>query len=462
MASGEATQAAASLVRDVRTTLSGVHPALVAVFASTAQPLEALDAMCHRRVSSGQRVSEPRRQGSSPSAAGRQGVRVCSLRWRVTTRSSLGSARGWKADAEGAIGRALEGLPREIHGYSHRTALLLLDPLAGNGEEATLLAASLLGDDVRLAGGAAGDDLAMKATCTWPWAHWTTSDAVVVALLFSKQPLGVGVCHGHEPLSPPLKVTRAVGGVVYEIDGLPAWQVWRAQTIDRAPNVSKKDEGAYLLKYEAGLAAGRSFKIRAPLSRGADDSISFACGIPEGSVIRITESRTRTMANRKRARGRAASQCAARRTQGRGGPGLRLHLPEPHPSEGLRACAPQHRGGAGWGPTGGIRDVRRDRSRRGRHERLPQYDQRRACVSRVTPMPSAKERTLTMLDEVVAGLCSCLGPREESRGRLLGRTGPGQFRCGSQPHLRPIVLKPPTMGSSEWPRASFGTVDPPS
>ncbi len=31
-------------------------------------------------------------------------------------------------------------------------------------------------------------------------------------------------------------------------------------------------------------------KIRAPLSRSADGSISFACGIPEGTVFRITES----------------------------------------------------------------------------------------------------------------------------------------------------------------------------
>jgi methyl-accepting chemotaxis protein len=124
------------------------------------------------------------------------------------------------------------------------------------------------------------------------------SDAAVVASIFSKTPLGVGVCHGHEPLSRPLRVTRAAGNVVSEIEGRPAWSVWldetRASAAARGVDVDalpREDEGAFLLRYEAGLAAGhREYKIRAPLSRAADGSISFACGVPEGSVIRITES----------------------------------------------------------------------------------------------------------------------------------------------------------------------------
>lgn len=57
---------------------------------------------------------------------------------------------------------------------------MLLDPLTGRGEEATLLAASLLGPDVPLAGGAAGDDLAMHA-CSVGTRGRSASDAVVIA-----------------------------------------------------------------------------------------------------------------------------------------------------------------------------------------------------------------------------------------------------------------------------------------
>ena len=48
--------------------------------------------------------------------------------------------------------------------------------------------------------------------------------------------------------------------------------------------------GAFLLRFEAALDCGNELKVRAPLSRQRDGSIAFACGIPEGSAIRITES----------------------------------------------------------------------------------------------------------------------------------------------------------------------------
>jgi methyl-accepting chemotaxis protein len=314
LASGDAIQAATSLAREARAKLAGVQPDLLVAFASTAQPLDGLmrklaaefpAATCLGASTAGEFTEERDAKGSAALFALAGDYKVFG-----------GMGTGLQADAEGAIARALEGLPRQLHGYPHRTALLLLDPLAGNGEEATLLAASMLGDGVRLAGGAAGDDLAMKATYVALGPH-AASDAVVVAVLFSKQPLGVGVCHGHEPLSRPLKVTRARGGVVYEIEGQPAWQVWRAQTSDREPQVAKENEGAYLLRYEAGLAAGSAYKIRAPLSRGPDDSISFACGIPEGSVIRITESDpARQVASAREAARRARTQLGERKVAG--------------------------------------------------------------------------------------------------------------------------------------------------
>lgn len=200
-----------------------------------------------------------------------------------------GIGKGLKANPEKAVADALADLPRSKPGFDHCTAVLLLDPLAGNGEETTLAAAALLGEGVRLAGGAAGDDLKMSSTEVAVGKN-ASSDAVAIALIFSKKPLGVGVSHGHSPLgkSGPLKVTKSSGNVVSEIEGRPAWDVWLEKTGVSAP--AKADEGAYLLTYEAGLAAGNAYKIRAPLSRNDDGSINFACGIPEGAVVRITES----------------------------------------------------------------------------------------------------------------------------------------------------------------------------
>jgi methyl-accepting chemotaxis protein len=297
LAAGSSSQAAATLVAKLRADLDGATPALITLFASTAQPLA--------EIMSAVAAAFPRSMllGSSTAGefteSGDANGSTAAFAVAGDYRCFGGVGHGLKADPEAALREAIEGLPLEVNGFPHRTALLLLDPLSGNGEETTLLASSLLGDSVRLAGGAAGDDLHMKATFVACGGD-VASDAVAVGLIFSKAPLGVGVCHGHTPISRPLRVTAADGNVVREIEGRPAWSVWldavRPRARERGVDVdalTKDEEGAFLLRYEAGLAAGESgqqYKIRAPLSRDDAGAVSFACGIPEGSVIRITES----------------------------------------------------------------------------------------------------------------------------------------------------------------------------
>ncbi|MFT3776010.1 MAG: FIST N-terminal domain-containing protein [Minicystis sp.] len=290
LAAGDAESAAHSLARDVRAQLGGVEPVLLVAFASTKQPLG--------EIARHLRAAFPRATLLSASTAGefteatdaKGHAAVFALAGDYRVFAGMGS--GLAKDVEGAVRGAVGDLPVEVAEHPHRTAILLLDPIAGMSEEATLIAASYLGEGVRLAGGAAGDDLAMKQTFVG-CGERVASDAVVAAVIFSKQPLGLGVCHGHEPLSRPLRVTKASGATVFEIEGRPAWQVWEEET--RASAAARglqpeADIGAFLLRYEAGLSSGDAYKIRAPLSRGADGSISFACGIPEGTVIRITQS----------------------------------------------------------------------------------------------------------------------------------------------------------------------------
>jgi methyl-accepting chemotaxis protein len=273
--------------------LGGRKPALVAVFASTQQDVGALVAG----------LSGPGTVAIGASTAGEFTERgdakgsvsvfaVASDDLRVTA----GLGTGLRAGAEAAIDRALEGQPHEMRGFPHRTGITLLDPFAGNGEETALLIAEKLGPDQPLVGGAAGDDLAMKRTVV-ACGEQSDTDAVVIAQIFSRRPLAFGVAHGHRAISEPLRVTRATEGWVHEVDGRPAWEVWREHTRDaaraRGIDVDALDparEGAFLLQFEAGLANGGSYKIRAPLSRREDGSILFAAAIPQGSVLRITES----------------------------------------------------------------------------------------------------------------------------------------------------------------------------
>ena len=293
-AEGSASEVAAALEAVIRSGLGEDSPSLVLVFASTAQPLGDVVGPVAAAFPSASLLGASTAGEFTEAKDGKRSTTVFALSgdFRIFTGMSEGLAR----DPEAAIQKAIEGFPTEISGYPYRTAILLLDPLAGNGEEATLIAASLLGETVRLAGGAAGDDLKMKRTEVAS-GKTAANDAVAIAVIFSKSPLGVGVCHGHRALSAPMRVTKAAGNVVEEVDGRPAWSVWldatRAHAAARGADVDamhKDEEGGYLLRYEAGLAAGRDLKIRAPLSRDERGAIHFACGMPEGTVFRITES----------------------------------------------------------------------------------------------------------------------------------------------------------------------------
>lgn len=294
LAHGSAAEVIASITGALDAQLKSAPPVLVMTFASTKQPLGEITSALKQHypnacVLGATTAGEFTEHGDSKSS-----VSAFALAGDFVVHAGL--ARGLKASPEKAVAEAVERLPRAVPGYAHKTAIVLLDPLAGNGEEASLLITGALGTDTPLAGGAAGDDLQMAATEVALDGE-SASDGVAIAVLFSKTKLGIGVAHGHDALSRPLKVTRAAGSVVHEVDGRPAWEVWREETRSRAEAagfsgavLSPEQEGPFLLHFEAGLALGDGYKIRAPLSKNADGSINFACGIEQGSMIRITES----------------------------------------------------------------------------------------------------------------------------------------------------------------------------
>ncbi|MFT3841686.1 MAG: FIST N-terminal domain-containing protein [Myxococcaceae bacterium] len=275
--------------------LSGEPPKLVMVFCSTDCPLEQLMAAAAKAMP-GATALGCTTAGEFTEAGDTKGAYVAWALGGDDVNVTAGLGLGLKENAEAALMQAVKE-PPEDKDRPHRTAILLLDPLSGNGEEAALIASTVLGPTVRLAGGAAGDDLKFARTlvaCGNQVAH----DAVVVAVIASKRPLGIGVNHGHKPLSRPLTVTRASGNVVHELDGRPAFEVWKDEVRSAAAangvkidDVAAKDIGAHLLRYELGMIAGpKDYKIRAPLSVGEGGAVSFACGIPEGAVVRVTSS----------------------------------------------------------------------------------------------------------------------------------------------------------------------------
>lgn len=192
-----------------------------------------------------------------------------------------------------AVKSAVKDFPKSIIDYPYKCAMLLVDGLAGKGEEVVVAARSVLGPSVKIAGGAAADDLAFDQTRVF-FNDKALTNAVSISFIASKKPIIITVKHGYSPFSPELKITKAKDNVIYEIDGQPALNVWKKYLRDKYKEqgidldlLNPKEISLMLLKYEAGLMTGDDYKIRFPTSSNPDGSLNFVCSMLEGSVIKI-------------------------------------------------------------------------------------------------------------------------------------------------------------------------------
>ncbi|MDL2123589.1 MAG: FIST C-terminal domain-containing protein [Deltaproteobacteria bacterium] len=208
-------------------------------------------------------------------------------------------AEGVKENPEAAMRRVAANLPREVEGYPHLTAIILVDGLSGAGEEVALLTSYLSGHKLKVVGGMAGDDFKMTKTFVFSNDKVRTN-ALSACLLASKMPLFTGVKHGHTPLSEELKASRTKGNVLYEINGRPAWEIWKKETaqvarkrgIDVEQLKTPAEIAQFLTNYMLGLATGKDgqYKTRWPESVNKDGSLNFTCGIAQGAIFRIMDS----------------------------------------------------------------------------------------------------------------------------------------------------------------------------
>lgn len=207
-------------------------------------------------------------------------------------------ANGVSENVFATVERAVDQLPpvEELAG-EHTAAITFHDGLAGNGEQISLVTNQLLGN-VALAGGSAGDDLAMEKTLVFT-EDGVADNGVAIALISGDRPFGLGINHGHEPISPTYEVTKAEGNVVLELDGEPAYDVWMREVADLAQreygidveSVSGGDQEQFTLltQFEFGIPTGEnSYKIRWPgMTDSTDGSLVFATSVPAGTEGQI-------------------------------------------------------------------------------------------------------------------------------------------------------------------------------
>jgi hypothetical protein len=144
-----------------------------------------------------------------------------------------------------------------VSACEHRVLMLLSDGLAGDQQEIVRGAYGVVGAEVPLVGGCAGDDLQMTRTFQLHDGQVLTN-AVVGAAIGSDAPLGIGVRHGWRRVGEPMVATRSAGNRVFQLDEQPALDVY----LDRldAPALARTDAAAFTrfaLTHPLGLARRR-------------------------------------------------------------------------------------------------------------------------------------------------------------------------------------------------------------
>ena len=171
----------------------------------------------------------------------------------------------------------------------HQTTVLLTDGLSGSGERLVTELYDRAQGGAQIVGGAAGDEGKFKLTHVGAGER-TASDAAAAMHVFSASPWGVGVDHGLRSTTKQMRVTRAVGNVVFELDGEPAFATYVRHAAARGVELTPANAAPYLIGNELGIHFfERIIRARAPLAVGPDGSLSCAADIPQGSMVSILD-----------------------------------------------------------------------------------------------------------------------------------------------------------------------------
>ncbi|MCW2544097.1 MAG: hypothetical protein JWM40_1649 [Frankiales bacterium] len=172
----------------------------------------------------------------------------------------------------------------------YRVLLLLSDGLGGDQEEIVRGAYAVVGAEVPLVGGCAGDDLRMERTAQLHDDE-VLHHAVVAAAIGSDAPLGIGVEHGWRRIGDAMVVTASDGVRVMSLDDEPALDAY-LRRLD-APAEAHHDPAAFTrfaLTHPLGISRRSSEEVRM-VAEADFETRSLVCiaRVPQGGLAWIME-----------------------------------------------------------------------------------------------------------------------------------------------------------------------------
>ena len=147
--------------------------------------------------------------------------------WSNQMRFACGIGRGLSKDRATVAGEMVSSFKGVgEYGHGHSSALVLTDALAGHADELIEQLTLKTGGNYQFFGGGAGDDANFRRTQVFCGTE-VASDAAVALEILSDKPLGIGVRHGWEPASKPIRVTEARGSRIISLNAAAAVEAFR-------------------------------------------------------------------------------------------------------------------------------------------------------------------------------------------------------------------------------------------
>ena len=203
---------------------------------------------------------------------------------------AAGIGHDLKADPSAAAREIVGGFagPSD-HSFPYRSALILTDALAGYADALADALTLETAGDYQFFGGGAGDNASFERTTVF-YGTEVLADAAVALEILSHKPLGIGVSHGWEPASEPLRVTEAVGLKLVSLNGMPAIEAFEEHAEARGERIDRAEPIPFFLQNIIGIDTGSGYRLRVPLAVNDDGSVHCAAEIPTGSIVRIMKS----------------------------------------------------------------------------------------------------------------------------------------------------------------------------
>lgn len=230
---------------------------------------------------------------------------VCVCRFGRTPLRTASSRVNGVADSFDAGAR----VARDLYAEDLRGVLVFCDGLSVNGSALVRGVNAVVGQGVVVTGGMAGDGSRFERT--WVIERGEARAAVVgaVGLYGNRVRIGHGSRGGWDVFGPERLVTRSEGNVLYELDGSPALDLYKAYLGERASGLPATAL-LFPLSIREGVNDEKSL-VRTVLSVSEPDrSLTFAGDIPEGGHARLMRANFDRLIEGASEAGRLASEIA--------------------------------------------------------------------------------------------------------------------------------------------------------